>query len=440
MARDVVMPRLGWTMETGTVVEWLKQSGDPIEAGELLLSVESDKAITEVEALDSGIVYVPPDSPVGIEVPVGAIVGFILAPNEDPPTSGLGNTTAAAKLAPAQTASLPQQPPGTPPSANPAATASPRARRVASELGVDLAFVTGTGKDGRIRESDVRAVVSEREIDKGPRVSPSVRRLAEASGVDLSQVPSSGPAGRITRADLKALQNQQLPGTGVPMSAFRRAISERMSAGVHDAAPVTLTTEVDVRNLVGVRESIKRDSDGIVPSYNDLLVKLTALALRTHPNLNASLHESEIVEHDNINIGLAVDTDRGLLAPVVTDADARSVIEIAATSHDLIERARSGAITRQELIGATFTLTNLGMYGIDAFTPIINLPECAVLGVGRIVHKPVVTDVGTETIGVRPMMALSLTFDHRVVDGAPAARFLQTVAAMIAQPTRWLMS
>jgi pyruvate dehydrogenase E2 component (dihydrolipoamide acetyltransferase) len=225
------------------------------------------------------------------------------------------------------------------------------------------------------------------------------------------------------------------------MSGIRRITAARMAESAHTTAPVTLTTEADATELVRLRSQISADLAGAnlqAPSYNDLLARLVALALLEHPALNATLADDRIVQHVAVHIGIAVDTERGLLVPVVRDTHSKSVQQIAAESARLIERARAGAAAADELRGSTFTISNLGMYGIDAFTPIVNLPECAILGVGRIVARPVVVDEQAETVAVRKMMALSLTFDHRVVDGAPAARFLKRVKQFVEHPYVWL--
>lgn len=449
MPSEIVMPRLGWTMETGTVVEWLKATGDPVEAGDLIFAVESDKAITEVEALDAGILYIPDETPVGVEVPVGQALGFILAPGEAPPPYTFGG------------ASPPPQPQDLgspldddiPVDPGRAVTAlngnqagglpvSPRARRVAAELGVDLASVTGTGKGGRIREQDVRAAAAALPATPPePRATPSVRKLAAEIGVDLRTVPSSRPGGRITRADLARSATDASAsapsGVATPIGPIRRSIRDRMTETARTVVPVTLTTEVDATELWQFREHLKRDlaeSGTAIPSITDLLVRLSALALVDQPELNVRLDGDTLIQYDAAHIGIAVDTERGLLAPVVRDADRRSIHDIAAVSADLIARTRDGSIRGDELTGSTFTVSNLGMFEIDAFTPIINLPEVAILGVGRIVPKPVVVDLDAETIAIRRMMALSLTFDHRVVDGAPAARFLQRIKGMVERP------
>jgi pyruvate dehydrogenase E2 component (dihydrolipoamide acetyltransferase) len=216
-------------------------------------------------------------------------------------------------------------------------------------------------------------------------------------------------------------------------------IAERMAHSAHTAAPVTLTTEADATELAALRERIKRDiTSGTAPSYTDLLTRLVALALLEHPHLNSAFAGDTIVRHQAVHIGIAVDTEQGLLVPVIRDAHLKSVQRIAAESAALIARARSGKAGPDDLGGGTFSISNLGMYDIDAFTPIVNLPECAVLGVGRIVARQVVVDEEREMVAIRKMIVLSLTFDHRLVDGAPAARFLQQVKRWIEQPYGWM--
>lgn len=449
MPNEIVMPRLGWTMETGTVVEWLKDSGDSVEAGDFIFAVESDKAITEVEALDSGVLYIPEATPIGVEVPVGAALGFILQPGETPPAYAFGGSAAPVP----QNLGAPVEG-DIPATVAPVAAnghhgvmpVSPRARRIAAELGVDLAIVTGTGKGGRIREQDVRAAAAVVPAPvPEPRATPSVRKLAEEIGVDLRTVSSSRPSGRITRADLPRGVAASSPAEGVskPIGPIRRRIRDRMAETARTVAPVTLTTEADATDLWNFREQLKRDlvsglktqaSSPKTPSITDLLVRISALALVDQPEMNVRLDGDTVVQFEAAHIGIAVDTERGLLAPVLRDADRKSIHDIAAESAELIERTRDGSIESDRLTGSTFTVSNLGMFEIDAFTPIINLPEAAILGVGRIVPKPVVVDIEAETIAIRRMLFLSLTFDHRVVDGAPAARFLQRIKRMVEYP------
>ena len=450
MPSEIVMPRLGWTMEVGTVVEWLKANGEPVEAGDHIFSVESDKAIVEVESLDSGVLYIPDNTPIGVEVAVGQALGFILAPGETAPAFSFGTTGSIPQPQDLGSPIDDDIPTDTAPvtSANGVhggvMPVSPRARRVAAELGVDLDAVTGTGRSGRIREQDVRAAAAALPASgPEPRATPSVRKMAEAIGVDLRTVPSSRPSGRITRADLTRGATPATAGIGdglgAPITPIRRAIRDRMSETARTTAPVTLTTEADATELWNARERLKKDlqthDSGLkVPSITDLLVRISALALIDQPELNVRLDGDTLVQFDAAHIGIAVDTERGLLAPVLRDADRKSIHDIAAESAELIDKTRTGAIAGDQLKGSTFTVSNLGMFEIDAFTPILNLPEAAILGVGRIVPKPVVIDVDAETIAIRRMMYLSLTFDHRVVDGAPAARFLQRIKHMVERP------
>ena len=462
MANDVVMPRLGWTMEVGRVVEWLKGDGDPVRAGEPIFSVESDKAITEIEALDSGVLRIPPDSPPpGEEVPVGARLAYIVAPGESPPFRETGEDVRSEP---------PTQPDDAPPGHAPVAGAaptparrnrhgapaiSPRARRAAAELGLDWTVITGSGSTGRIVERDVRlaaTAVPTLVPAARPRATPLVRRMAEENGLDLGGVAATAPTGRVTRADVRAAvqaaapsaAGATLPSTGdegAPMGQIRRIVAQRMAESARTVAPVTLTTDADATELASIRDHLKAElasADEPVPSFTDFLVRLVALALVEHPALNASLVDDRIAQYADVHVGIAVDTERGLVVPVVRDAHRRSVHEIAAESARLVAAARAGTIAADDLRGGTFTVSNLGMFDIDAFTPIVNLPECAVLGLGRVVARPVVIDEAAEAVAVRKMLALSLTFDHRLVDGAPAARFLQRVKKMVERPYVWL--
>jgi pyruvate dehydrogenase E2 component (dihydrolipoamide acetyltransferase) len=453
MTSEVVMPRLGWTMEVGQVVEWLKHDGDLVEAGEAIFAVEADKGVTDVEALESGVLRIPPDSPIGVEVPVGERLAFIVPSGEAPPFQAAASAThdpidASASVEPRPVAvNGPHDAParvardrdGMPP-------ISPRARRRADEEGIDWTVLSGSGSSGRIIERDVAAGAA-RAKTSSLRAGPAVRRLAEDRGVDLGQAPTSGPSRRVTGSAIRAAAKASPPldrvaDQSMPQSRIRWITAQRMAESARTVAPVTLTTEADATELVQIRGHLRDElvgTDDPTPSFTDLLVRFVALALTEHPALNASVDGDQLVQRDAIHVGIAVDTERGLVVPIVRDADRKSVHAIAMESAEMVVMARGGTITTDHLSGGTFTITNLGMYDIDAFTPIINLPECAILGVGRIVARPVVIDVGAETVTVRKMISLSLTFDHRVVDGAPAARFLQRIKQMIERPYVWLM-
>jgi pyruvate dehydrogenase E2 component (dihydrolipoamide acetyltransferase) len=323
-----------------------------------------------------------------------------------------------------------------------------------------MASVTGTGPGGRIVERDVMAYLTSQpeatpvaRHSSSSEATPVARRLAEQSGVDLRTVSGTGPGERITKADVdRALAEVRAPEiepqvtepetpkfeTTTPLNGVRAVIARRMVKGHSATAPVTLTTEVDATEFVSLREQLKAhfaEELGFNISYNDLLIKLVAHALREFPYMNARLNGETIQELNQVHVALAVDTDRGLLVPVVRDADHKGLPQIAQELRDLIERARAGSALPDELSGSTFTITNLGMHEIDAFTPIINLPEAAILGVGRIKERPAVVD---GALCVRKILWLSLTFDHRLVDGAPAARFLQAINHLIEDPFLWL--
>ena len=414
MAFAIIVPRLGWEMEEAVFVEWLKTDGDSVKEGEPLFVLESDKAVQEVEAIDSGILRISPNGPNQDDiVPVGTLLGYLVEPGEEVSFEPQGAAVPDVHRAPlssagsssVRSAASPEIPHPTSPSMAGAPTISPRAARLAAELGVDWTPLKGSGKSGRIREQDIRAAVSQRGADA---VAP--------------------PETAMTPGDMGA------PDLVSPLGPVRRRIAERMTTSAHTTAPVTLTTTADATNLVKLRARLKATpaaQNETVPSYTDMIAKLTATILCDHPMLNARWGQDKIIQPDDVHIGIAVDTEAGLLVPVIRDAASLSLGQLAARSCDLIERARSRRLSPEEMQGGTFTITNLGSYGVEAFTPIINLPECAILGLGRIRREPAV--VG-DRIEVRDMMVLSLTFDHRVVDGGPAARFLDAVRHGIEQP------
>jgi pyruvate dehydrogenase E2 component (dihydrolipoamide acetyltransferase) len=405
MAIEIKVPRLGWSMEEGTFIEWLKSDGDFVQSGEPLFTIEGDKAIQDVEAIDSGILSIAATAPKnGDAVKVGATMGFLLAPNESPPITeshrlpGEENLAVVAKPEGADRSSRRDVAVLSAPHGEHRLRISPRASRLAAQLGINCRQIEGTGRSGRIRERDIRAYAERKQP-----ASPS------RSGHPTSQ------------------------------ATFRRTIAARMTAGVQATAPVTLTTTADATNLVSLRAQFKaavKSPDEPAPGYADLITKLAARALLEHPALNQQCVDGQITAGDGIHIAIAIDTPAGLVAPVLRDVPSLGVREIVARADELKARARAGQLRPADLAGGTFTITNLGAFGIDAFTPIINVPQCAILGLGRLERRPAL--IG-ETIVARDMMTLSLTFDHRVVDGAPAARFLATVRSAIESPGPWLV-
>ncbi len=451
MAFEVVLPRLGWSMEVGSLEKWNKKDGESVKAGEILFTAEGEKAVQEVEALESGILHIPPDSPKpGEEIHVGTLLGYILEPNEPVPVRTGSPVPAAPSVSQTSTgSSVTAQPTVRDKGTRSEPAISPRARRLAKELEIEWTVLEGSGSSGRIVERDIRRAASEKEGDVKINISPVARRLAESAGIDLSTLAAQKPGKRIMREDVETAiaarktgvtpaSHAPAAGQSIPVTQMRRVIARRMIESGSTTAPLTLHTEADATGLVTLREQLKAtlgQQGKVVPTYNDLMIKLTAIALQEHPILNAYLKENEIVLASEINIGTAVDTEAGLLVPVIRGVQAKSVQTIAAEARTLAEKARARQLEADYLQGGTFTVTNLGMYNVDAFTPIINLPECAILGVGRIIKKPAVWN---GQIVPRDMMALSLTFDHRIVDGGPAARFLNTVREYVEQPYSWL--
>ena len=380
MAVKVIMPKLGMAMTEGTVVKWLKPDGARVEKGERIAVVMSKKITYEVEAPASGILrHAAAEKEVKA---VGEVIAYIAEPGEVIPE--LEKVPAAPPVA-----EVPAEAP-----APKEILATPAAKRLAKEHGVDLSQVKGTGPGGRITEKDVMAFV---EARKAPPPPP------------------------------------RPPAKVIPFIGMRQAIAERMTQSLQTMAQVTITTEIDATELVRMREQLKGEFD---LTYTDMVVKAAAIALKKHPLLNSTLIGDEIHLLDEVHIGVAVALEGGLIVPVVRDADKKSLKEIAAETRRLAEGARAGTLTVDEVTGSTFTVTNLGMYGVDVFTPIINPPEVAILGVGRIVEKP---SFQQGQIVPRAMMHLSLTFDHRIVDGAPAAEFLRTVKELLENPYRLLL-
>ncbi len=396
---DILMPKVGLTMTEGTITQWHKREGERVGKGELLFTFETEKSTLEYESPLEGVLA-------RILVPVGQVTPC-LAPVAD--------------IDRQSPASIPHAP------------VSPRARLRARELGIDIATVPASGPGGVVLERDVLAC-TERQSGAAARTTPVAQRAAAELGVDLAAVKGSGPGGRITREDVdRAAESRRQPPSPPPnlqaLTPARRITAQRTAESARTAPHVTLTTEADATALVSAREQLIAEL-GEKVSYNALLVAIAARALKEHPQLNASWAEGGIALHNHIAIGVAVDTPRGLYVPVVPDASS-PLVQIHRVLTELLARTLAGTAGNDDFSGGTFTITNLGMYEIDAFTPIVNQPQCAILGVGRIAGKPVARG---EQVVVRQMMTLSLSFDHRVVDGAPAAQFLQRIKALIERP------
>ena len=418
MPIEVAMPKFGLTMHEGTVQRYFKSVGDSVAAGEPLYEVETEKVLYEVEAPAAGIVaaWLVDE---GATVDCGVAVAVLAEPGEDlTAISGRygSRTSANGASAPSAPAPTHHHAPAASASAPAASGArrpvSPVARKLAAELGVELARVTGTGPGGRITREDVERAAEAARALAGAGAAP--RAAAAGAPAPAARAPAAPAAPAAAGGPPPAARS-------IPMRGMRKTIAERMSQSLREAAQLTITSEADVTAAVELRERLVRQFDF---TYGDLLLQAVARALLRHPRMNARLSGDAIAIMPQVNVGMAVALDDGLIVPVVMDADKRPLREIAAVTRELGERARAGKLRLEEVSGGTFTITNLGTFGVDAFTPIINTGETGILGVGRIVEKPV---VHRGEIARRSMMTLSLTFDHRLIDGAPAAQFLQTV-------------
>ena len=487
MATEFQMPKLGLTMEAGTIIGWHVADGAVVERGAPVLSIETDKVETDVEASASGRLH-QIGAP-GETFACGAPIGWFLAEGEEPPeahfarprSSAAGAPVGAAPVAAAPVSGARAEGADTPGRGlGGRILSSPNARRVAAELGVDLATVPGTGPGGRIVSEDVqRAAAARPESVSGagqiavgappPSVlaaSPLVvaslaaRQLADLLGIDLAAVPRTGVDPKVTRDDVALYARQRLAGTGpsptaappaqtptaappaqtpaaaapaqtpagvVPMRGMRATIASRLHESLHDMAQLTLTMDVAMDRVVADRR--RRQADGAAPGLTDYVIAAAAAALVEHPIVNSQITGEGIALLPEVNVGMAVALDDGLVVPVVRRADRRSIVEIGAETARLATGARARSLPLRDYEGATFTVTALGMYGVDAFTPIVNPPNTAILGVGRI-RRDVDWDEHDRPVP-RPTLTLSLTWDHRAFDGAPAAEFTRTVREVL---------
>ena len=412
---EIKMPMLGLTMEFGTVTNWLKKEGDEVKKGEAVLQIETEKLENDVEAPEDGILL-KIVAAVGEEVPVQGVVGYIGAPGEKVD----GAAVAAPTTAPAAEAAAPaaESASAAAPAGKVKVKATPVAKKLAAELGVDLTTVKGTGPEGRITREDVQAAAAAKESAEVSAPAPAAAPVAPVAA------PVAAPAA----------EEYEL----VPYIGMRKRIGENMSKSWTTAPKVTHQVSVPVAELLKVRAIIndgKEKADKV--SVTDILVFLMARSLKNYPSINCSLTAEGIKKYHTVNMGVAVATEKGLLVPVVRDADKKSVGAISRELKDLVYRARNGQLTGADMTGATFTISNLGAYGsVDYFTPIINQPESAILGVGRTVDTPVAVN---GEVKILPVMGLSLSYDHRLIDGAVAAEFMADFMKKLDQPLQTLL-
>ncbi len=433
MATNVLLPQWGMNMEDGTLTKWLVSEGDEIAEGQPLVEVETAKINSELESPATGVVAHIMAAE-GALVKVGEIVAVIGALGEDPPRP-------EPATAPSPTAAR-RRTRGTAAGAatGAASQVTPVARRLARESGISLDAVIGTGPRGRIIEQDVRDAIA---VGEAPQVQvvPRARMLARREGVDLADVAGSGPGGRILVADVEAAIGQRASAAVradavsevIPLSSIRRTIADRMTASVHTMAQVTLTTEVDVTELVKTRESLLSAwrPHRLRPVDLDLIIAAVAETLKAHPRINAHLVDGEVLLLRDVNIGLAVAVPDGLVVPVLRKVDSLGLLGVAQGMRELADRTRKGELGVNDMTGAGFTITSLSSYEIDAFTPIIDPPQVAILGLGRVREKPAVHE---GEIAIRSMMHLSVTFDHRALDGVPVSEFMRALGARLESP------
>ncbi len=423
-ANEVIMPVLGMNQDTGKIVRWLAAEGQPVKQGEPLFEVETDKAVAEIEAPASGTLSAI-SAHAGDDVPVGKVIAVIAA---------AGISVPAREIPPVIHPATP-----IPPTPAQPVTASPVAARMAAEHKLDLAQIRPSG--GRIEKADVLAYLATREHAQAetaprPAASPMARRLAAERGLDLAAVHGSGPGGAVLSADLPAVAPVREGQTvtpvpyEVPQSAIWKIMAERTATAWREAPHFYLMREVDAGQLLQWRKAVQVEG-GVKITVTDLLVKLSAVALRRHPEVNVCYQDGRLIRLAEVKIGFAAAVDAGLVVPVIARADTRPVAEIAALRAGLVERARENRLRPEEISGATFTISNLGMYGVDSFLAVLNPPQAAILAVGRIAER--VAPVNGQ-VAIRPRMTVSLSCDHRAVDGARGAQFLDTLARLIEEP------
>jgi pyruvate dehydrogenase E2 component (dihydrolipoamide acetyltransferase) len=427
VAKDVIMPALGMAQETGTLIQWLKSAGDAVTKGEPLMEIETDKATVEIEAPATGTLS-NITAQAGDVIPVGQRIGLILAPGESAPS--IGSPISSSNTAPSQpTLASPQS---TDTTLKPV-SATPVAARLAAEHNVDISKAKPSGGGQQVRKEDVLAYLKMQDKAVGSTrvlASPKARRFAEESGLDIKSISGSGPDGAVLVNDVLTFQVAQPVSESLTVSRMWHVMADRLTQAWTTIPHFYLLREVNASRLMAWREKAQKSSTEKI-TFTDLLVKLTSAALRQHPRLNASWLDDTILLNSEINIGLAVAMDDGLLVPVIHNADGLNLSELASRRSEIVSRAKTGKLSLNDLSGGTFTISNLGMYGVDAFNAIVNPPQAAILAVSRITDRVVPVNGQPD---VQPMMTLSLSCDHRVVDGARGAEFLQALADLIEEP------
>lgn len=444
MAKPIIMPRFGMTQEEATIVRWLVKEGDRVEYDDPIAEVTTDKVNMEVPAPSDGFVG-GFQFEEGDTVPVTQVIAFVLEEGEEAPDEA--PNAVEPEVPPAENISA-----ASTQTVSPTVSASPVAHRMAAIEGIDLSEIQGSELEGRITRKDVEQFMSTRQTVQPQsgklRATPAARRLARERGISLQHIGGSGPRGRVQETDVRTAQSISATAAvnftaqpmvtsspvRVPLEGLRKTIAERMQRSAVEAPHITFTIQVEMSRLESLREAVNEhapDEDARV-SMTALLAKITAWALRRHPYLNAYMQDDHILLLPNINIGIAVAIPDGLIVPVVRDADLKGLYDIASEVRKLSNKARTGSLTPDDVVDGTFTISNLGMFGVDSFTAIINPPQVAILAIGRTEQRLVPDEAGKPVS--KPMMSMTLSADHRALDGVIAARFLDDLRSGFEEP------
>ena len=431
---EIFMPKAGMDMKEGRLIRWLKEIGDHVEKDEPIMEIETDKITMEAEAPATGILLAKliDDE---TTVPVLQTIGYIGQPGEKIPDAPVAADTPAA--APVETAAETAAPAPKLPVLNSSVAATPYAKKLAAEKGVELAAVIASGPAGEVRASDVLAAVQSGAVN----ATALAKKYAEVNGVDLANVSGTGCDGKIRKSDVLAAAMPtavQREITRIPLTPIRKAIARNMFNSLHSMAQTSDSVEIDVTELMALRQRLlaHKDELGTKITINDLLSYAAVKMLKTHPLANASFADTEILCYPDVNLSMAVATDYGLTSPVVHGADRMSLVELSLAMRDLVVRARDRKLTADDQQGGTFTLTNMGIFPVDNFNPILPAPQSCIIGFGRCVEKPAVYQ---GQICIRTMMVLSVTYDHRVFDGGEVGSIMKTMKEYLETPELFLV-
>lgn len=441
MPNPILMPKPGQMTEECSIIRWLKKEGDPVAKGDVLFEIETDKAAMEVEAFHEGVLLKIVVKE-GIAVPVQSVCGFVGQPGEavpdvappPPPKPAEAAAPAARAAAPVTAAAVAGAPAAAPAAFVPAAPAapsrfriSPRAKKLAADSVIDPKKVKGSGPEGRITEKDIRAYLDAKGYGN-LRIAPAAKELAAKEGLDILEIRGSGEGGRITMADVQRGVAEK-PKT---MSKMRQVIAQRLTQSFTSTPHIFVTVSVDMTDLVTYRNALKKS--GAPYTVTDFILHATAQTLTEMPEVNSTTDGKQVWWHSKVNMGLAVALEKGLVVPVIWNADELSLMELHDRNAELSKKARDGKLLPDEMTGSTFTISNMGMLGVEQFTAIINPGEAAILAVSSTMPQPVVKD---NQIVIRQMMKITVSVDHRLIDGAMAAKFVNLIKAKLEDVERW---